>query len=180
MKTIKMTNKSTGKVFETTTTSMSASINAVPYGQYTLLVTEDGHQDYTIDVTIDEPVETVRVKLIKAPEIGVEVFRSTSQPIKFTANETNPYLSSWEVKLEPNTDYFLETNYPGDLWVTNSLYIPTQTKMTSNKSPIVTTIGGGNFGVVGRPAMDGDGTAYSTNVTQFENGTYYFVIKRVD
>lgn len=185
MKSIKLTNKTNNDVIETTTSNKSTTMYSIPFGQYSLLITEDGFDDYTEDLVIDNATEIFDIVMVAQEGTTPEpsdtvVFQSNLQPVKFTANATNAYLSSWEVKLEANTDYYLETNYPGDLWVTNSLYIPTQTKMTSNKSPIVTTIGGGNFGVVGRPQKDGDGTTYSTNVTQFEDNTYYFVIKRVD
>lgn len=114
----------------------------------------------------------------KLPPQGDIVFDSAVTAVDFTKNPANPYLESVDIPLSGNTAYILETNFPGDIWVTSSIFTPTQVKVTGGVStPITTNISGG-FGVVARPAVDLDGTKNTYNSSQLENKTYTFTIKK--
>lgn len=180
MKTIKMTPKAGGTPLTATGTQSRIAMSQVPYGQYDLLITQDGYETYADTVTVDSPTELFTILMKILVQKGAVVFDSKNNTIDFTANVSNFYLESMETKLTPNKQYYLETDFPGDLWVTDTLYTPLKSKVVNGKSPTITTGVSGAFGIVGRPATDSDGAKYDKNVTQLENKTYSFVIREAD
>ena len=111
---------------------------------------------------------------------GTIVYDTRTSSPTFSMNSSNAYLQSFSRAVSGNTKYFVETNYPGDLWVSNSMSSPTQMKLSEGVSDVVTTTTSGSIVISGRPAKDMDGKPHSDNVTLLENTTYYFVIKQVD
>ena len=111
---------------------------------------------------------------------GTIVYDTRTSSPTFSMNGSNAYLQSFSRAVSGNTKYFVETNFPGDLWVSNSMSSPTQMKLAEGMSDVVTTTASGSIVISGRPARDMDGKTYDNNVTLLENTTYYFVIKRVD
>lgn len=111
---------------------------------------------------------------------GTIVYDTRTSSPTFSMNGSNAYLQSFARAVSGNTKYFVETNFPGDLWVSNSMSSPTQMKVLEGMSDVVTTTASGSIVISGRPAKDMDGQSFSNNVTLLENSTYYFVIKQVD
>lgn len=178
MKSITMTPLAGGNTISKSGTGKSITMQGVPYGNYSVKIEQDGYLDHTSTVTVDDPTETFPIKMISESSGGEIVYNSADHTINFTTNVDNAYLHSMEVKLEPTTSYYLETDFPGDLWITNSLYIALQSKVVGGTSEVIETIGQGNFGIVTRPPVDLDGSSYPYNSSQFEDKTYTFVIRK--
>lgn len=118
------------------------------------------------------------------PAEAVVVFDSREEELQFQKTPGNIYLSYFEVFLEPNREYAFYTNFggsmSGDLWVSNSIYVPKQVSVVDGTATIVSNTNG-SFVIIGRVETDPDtGQANEYSVAHFINKTYYFTITEVD
>ena len=178
-----LTNKGNVKLNAIRVTDRAdVNTNGLSIGVNTIYDTRS-ETDTWYDAPTNMPVRTNFAKQevieTKLALTGTVVYDSKVSKPTFSMNNANAYLQSTEVALKGATNYFVETDFPGDLWVSNNINSPTSAKVVSGVSPVITTNGGGGFVISGRPTKDMDGATYSNNVTLITNGTYQVVIKEV-
>lgn len=118
------------------------------------------------------------------PVSSTTVYDSSVNPPVFQTSD-NIYLKTYNIQLEPNTVYYVDTTLPtnngnASIFVTDDQANKTKVRLTPNNAQQITTGSGGYIYVYARPPVDVDGTAYNYNYTQIENGTYKLLVKKIN
>lgn len=185
--TIKMTPINGGTSLTKTSADNRITFTAIPKGTYTVTVTEDGYENFTQQMVVDDDVENFTVELVKTSSGGIVVFDSKLGQLSFTESSNYGYLRAESIKLQPNTKYVVSTS---DIQIGNSVnstapnLFANNTKtwtaneaVTPTKTQTVTTDSSGYIYIAGKPALDPEVTRTTYNVDEIKKGTYSFVIK---